>query len=113
MTLKSKEECKFANIPHLENMCSQLVIHYYGNFKVAFLETVIKKMPYFCQINDYATILLPQIERDIMIWNHKTYIEKPLLVKEDQSIRRYRHWFSQFYSENSPLFSFQQENTDW
>lgn len=53
------------------------------------------------------------VERDIMVWNHKTYIDKPILVKEDQSIRRHRHWFNQFYSENSPRFSFQQENTDW
>ncbi|KDR22323.1 cholesterol 7-desaturase [Zootermopsis nevadensis] len=53
------------------------------------------------------------VERDIMIWNHKSYVDKPILVKEDQSIRRHRHWYSQFYSENSPRFSFQQENTDW
>ncbi|KAJ9597610.1 hypothetical protein L9F63_011516, partial [Diploptera punctata] len=44
------------------------------------------------------------VERDIMVWNHKKYIEKPLLVKEDQSIRRHRRWYNQFYSENSPQF---------
>jgi len=58
-------------------------------------------------------LLLSQVERDIMVWNHKTYIDKPILVKEDRYIRRHRHWFNQFYSENSPRFSFQQENTDW
>lgn len=61
MTLKSKEQCKSENIPHLENMCSQPVIHYYGNFRVTFVETLIKKMPYFCQINDYATILFHRL----------------------------------------------------
>ncbi|PSN31862.1 Cholesterol 7-desaturase [Blattella germanica] len=53
------------------------------------------------------------VERDIMVWNHKKYIDKPLLVKEDHSIRRHRRWYSQFYSENSPQFSFQKESMDW
>lgn len=57
-------------------------------------------------------ICLFQIERDIMVWNHKKYV-KPLLVKEDQAIVRHRRWFSQFYSTNSPRFSFQRDSLDW
>ncbi|KAL1130138.1 hypothetical protein AAG570_013076 [Ranatra chinensis] len=53
------------------------------------------------------------IERDIMVWNHKKYIDKPLLVKEDKTLAKHRRWFSQFYSENSPLFSSRKENMDW
>ncbi|MBN3323830.1 DAF36 desaturase, partial [Atractosteus spatula] len=54
-----------------------------------------------------------QFERDVMIWNNKKYISKPLLVKEDSAIQRHRRWFSQFYSENSPRLGFQQDSLDW
>uniref|UniRef100_A0A6B2L605 cholesterol 7-desaturase n=1 Tax=Arcella intermedia TaxID=1963864 RepID=A0A6B2L605_9EUKA len=43
-------------------------------------------------------------EQDVMIWQWKTFPSKPALVKEDAPIRRYRHWFSQFYSEHSTTF---------
>uniref|UniRef100_A0A4W3J4N6 cholesterol 7-desaturase n=3 Tax=Callorhinchus milii TaxID=7868 RepID=A0A4W3J4N6_CALMI len=54
-----------------------------------------------------------QFERDVMIWNNKKYISKPLLLKEDAAIARHRRWFAQFYSENSPRFTFRQEGLDW
>ncbi|XP_053329116.1 cholesterol 7-desaturase nvd-like [Spea bombifrons] len=54
-----------------------------------------------------------QFERDVMIWNNKKYVSKPLLVKEDAAIQKHRRWYSQFYSENSPRFSFQKHGLDW
>ncbi|OCT66861.1 cholesterol 7-desaturase nvd-like [Xenopus laevis] len=54
-----------------------------------------------------------QFERDVMIWNNKKYISKPMLVKEDAAIQKHRRWFSQFYSDNSPQMTFQQEQLDW
>lgn len=54
-----------------------------------------------------------QVERDIMIWNHKIFLTKPLLVKEDHSIKKHRRWFSQFYSENSPRLTMRKETLDW
>nr|XP_032628776.1 cholesterol 7-desaturase-like [Chelonoidis abingdonii] len=54
-----------------------------------------------------------QFERDIMIWNNKQYLSKPLLVKEDSAIPRHRRWFAQFYSENSTRFTFQKGVLDW
>nr|XP_005295690.1 cholesterol 7-desaturase nvd-like [Chrysemys picta bellii] len=54
-----------------------------------------------------------QFERDIMIWNNKQYLSKPLLVKEDSAIQRHRRWFAQFYSENSTRFTFQKGGVDW
>ena len=54
-----------------------------------------------------------QFERDVMIWNNKTYISKPLLVKEDSSIQKHRRWFSQFYSDNSPRLRFQYDTLDF
>ncbi|XP_063001020.1 cholesterol 7-desaturase nvd-like [Elgaria multicarinata webbii] len=54
-----------------------------------------------------------QFERDIMIWNNKQYLSKPLLVKEDAAILRHRRWYSQFYSKNSVRFTSQTDALDW
>ncbi|CAM5102459.1 unnamed protein product [Natator depressus] len=54
-----------------------------------------------------------QFERDIMIWNNKQYLSKPLLVKEDSAIQRHRRWFAQFYSENSTRVTCQKGGLDW
>ncbi|XP_030379925.1 cholesterol 7-desaturase isoform X2 [Scaptodrosophila lebanonensis] len=43
-------------------------------------------------------------ERDINIWNHKTFRSNPLLVKEDTSLKRFRIWYGQFYTANSKTF---------
>ncbi|KJE94081.1 Rieske domain-containing protein [Capsaspora owczarzaki ATCC 30864] len=42
-----------------------------------------------------------QVERDIMIWNNKCFVDKPLLIPEDSLIGKWRRWYSQFYSESS------------
>ncbi|KAI0232477.1 Cholesterol 7-desaturase [Lamellibrachia satsuma] len=54
-------------------------------------------------------------ERDIMIWNNKRYASKPVLVKskEDALVQQYRRWYSQFYSEHSPRFTFHKDTLDW
>ncbi|XP_066436107.1 cholesterol 7-desaturase nvd-like [Eleutherodactylus coqui] len=54
-----------------------------------------------------------QFERDVMVWNNKKYISKPLLVKEDSAIQRHRRWYSQFYSANSPRLTFQEDGLSW
>uniref|UniRef100_A0A4W6FDN5 cholesterol 7-desaturase n=1 Tax=Lates calcarifer TaxID=8187 RepID=A0A4W6FDN5_LATCA len=54
-----------------------------------------------------------QFERDVMIWNNKKYISKPLLVKEDSAIQKHRRWFSQFYSENSPRLQYRRDTLDF
>jgi len=53
------------------------------------------------------------IERDIMIWNHKRYESKPLLVKEDQLVAKHRRWYAQFYSEHSPRFGQRKDTLEW
>uniref|UniRef100_A0A182W4V2 cholesterol 7-desaturase n=1 Tax=Anopheles minimus TaxID=112268 RepID=A0A182W4V2_9DIPT len=52
-------------------------------------------------------------ERDMMVWNHKQFIDNPLLIKEDRLIKSYRKWYSQFYSENSVSFTMAKEKLDW
>ncbi|XP_039200866.1 cholesterol 7-desaturase nvd-like isoform X6 [Crotalus tigris] len=54
-----------------------------------------------------------QFERDMMIWNNKRFLSKPLLVKEDAAILRHRRWFSQFYSQNSWKPKAQKGQLDW
>ena len=62
-------------------------------------------------INQIIMCLLHlQLERDMIAWNNKSYALKPLLVREDELILRHRRWFSQFYSKNSPRFSFKKED---
>ncbi|XP_065354900.1 cholesterol 7-desaturase nvd [Calliphora vicina] len=52
-------------------------------------------------------------ERDMSMWNHKIFRKQPQLVKEEMSVKLFRNWYSQFYSENSRLFSEAYENIDW
>eukprot|EP00066_Takifugu_rubripes_P010520 XP_003978421.1 PREDICTED: cholesterol desaturase daf-36-like [Takifugu rubripes] len=54
-----------------------------------------------------------QFERDVMVWNNKRYVSKPLLVKEDQAIQKHRRWFSQFYSESSPRLKLRRHTLDF
>ncbi|XP_011194161.1 cholesterol 7-desaturase nvd [Zeugodacus cucurbitae] len=52
-------------------------------------------------------------ERDMAIWNHKLFRSTPLLVKEDIGIKKFRMWFSQFYTENSKSFIDARKILDW
>ena len=46
----------------------------------------------------------------MIVWNNKQYKHKPVLVKEDELIVKHRRWYSQFYSKNSPKFSFTKDD---
>jgi len=43
-------------------------------------------------------------EQDVMIWQWKTFPSKPGFVKEDGSVKSFRKWYSQYYSEHSISF---------
>ncbi|XP_067119012.1 cholesterol 7-desaturase nvd-like [Centruroides vittatus] len=49
-------------------------------------------------------------ERDVRLWNYKMYLKNPIYIKEDRQIARFRKWYSQFYSENSPKIEKQDLN---
>ena len=40
-----------------------------------------------------------QFHDDILIWERKGFLKKPLLIKEDGPIMKMRKWYSQFYSK--------------
>eukprot|EP01061_Rhynchopus_euleeides_P041713 TRINITY_DN7294_c0_g1_i1.p1 TRINITY_DN7294_c0_g1~~TRINITY_DN7294_c0_g1_i1.p1 ORF type:complete len:406 (+),score=179.11 TRINITY_DN7294_c0_g1_i1:57-1274(+) len=54
-----------------------------------------------------------QFERDVDIWEAKTFLPKPKLTKGDGPISRYRSWFKSFYSENSVPFGAEDDTTRW
>ena len=40
-----------------------------------------------------------QLEQDIVIWEHKRYIERPVLCDGDGPIGLFRKWVRQFYPQ--------------
>ncbi|CAN7993104.1 unnamed protein product [Ixodes hexagonus] len=54
------------------------------------------------------------VDRDIIIWDHKTFLKNPALLKEDGAIKTFRKWYSQFYSSKSPTWrDVREKNLDW
>lgn len=45
-----------------------------------------------------ASVVAAEINRDIPIWQHKRYLDRPALCPAEGSIGRYRKWTRQFYS---------------
>ena len=45
-----------------------------------------------------ASVVAAEINRDIPIWQHKRYLDRPALGPGEGSIGRYRKWTRQFYS---------------
>ncbi|ESN96223.1 hypothetical protein HELRODRAFT_107375 [Helobdella robusta] len=88
----------------IEPLVQRVVHHIYVN---NFFPTIVAKFFLF------AEALM--VERDIMIWNNKQYISKPLFLKskEDSLIGRHRRWYSQFYSEHSPRLDTSSVKMDW
>ncbi|XP_042148702.1 cholesterol 7-desaturase nvd [Ixodes scapularis] len=41
------------------------------------------------------------VDQDTLIWDHKTFLKNPGLVKEDSAIKTFREWYAQFYSSKS------------
>eukprot|EP00047_Mylnosiga_fluctuans_P007849 m.255872 g.255872 ORF g.255872 m.255872 type:complete len:449 (-) comp19733_c0_seq1:103-1449(-) len=54
-----------------------------------------------------------QVERDLMVWNNKKYVGKPILISEDSLIGQHRRWYKQFYTENSPRYPAHVDGAEW
>ncbi len=50
-----------------------------------------------------ASIVAAEINRDIPIWQHKRYLDRPALCHGEGSIGRYRRWTRQFYTPSSQV----------
>ncbi|KAG0097921.1 hypothetical protein BGZ93_001612 [Podila epicladia] len=48
---------------------------------------------------------------DIFVWRHKTYLHKPLFVKEDAPVKQFRDYYKKFYSPNSRTYA--QDTLEW
>ena len=42
-----------------------------------------------------------KIERDVMVWENKSYNERPMLNKTDGDILKFRRYCTQFYPETA------------
>jgi len=51
----------------------------------------------------YGTVY--QVEQDIPIWNNKVFHINPVLVKADGPVKRFRRWYSQFFSSGSAKYN--------
>ena len=40
-------------------------------------------------------------ERDVKVWNSKTYVDRPIFGIEDKMLQKHRRWYSQFYSSDN------------
>ncbi|XP_067143717.1 cholesterol 7-desaturase nvd-like [Centruroides vittatus] len=67
----------------------------------------------FAAIIDYILFLFEccMFERDIRIWNYKMFLKNPVYVAGDKQIAKFRKWYSQFYSENSPRV--EEQDLNW
>ncbi|KAL7295688.1 hypothetical protein TKK_0011041 [Trichogramma kaykai] len=52
-------------------------------------------------------------QRDVDVWNHKKYMDKPMLVSEDKNIKHFRRWYKQFYSISSPTYESAKDSLEW
>lgn len=58
-------------------------------------------------------IYIMQFERDMIIWNNKTFLKQPQIVREETPIKNFRKWYSQFYSDNSKPFTEASNSLEW
>jgi len=88
------------------------------------VEPMLQKLTHQIYFTWYIPPIIPKfymyaqavnIERDIMVWNHKTHRKTPIMVKslEDATLIKHRRWYAQFYSENSPRLGTQKQGLEW
>lgn len=46
----------------------------------------------------YQRAVLSEFDKDVVIWQHKKYVEAPLLAAGERAIIEFRRWASQFYA---------------
>lgn len=51
--------------------------------------------------------------RDVRVWNHKMYLDNPMLISEEKTIKAFRRWYKQFYSKSSPTYKSCKNSLDW
>jgi len=54
-----------------------------------------------------------QFTRDVSIWNNKTYIHKPIIVKGDGNINGFRRWYSKFYPDSADKTNPTAQDLNW
>lgn len=47
------------------------------------------------------------------MWTNKKYLRNPVLVKEEKALAKFRQWYAQFYSINSPISFTPPDDLEW
>lgn len=68
-------------------------------FHLAFTHPAKATVPQIRMTKLAIASIVSQTEQDIPIWEHKAYLEHPVLCNGDGPIRQYRRWFQQFYAD--------------
>ncbi len=50
--------------------------------------------------DQWGEVMAENLEKDIAIWNHKVYIDPPILAENDGPVGAFRRWAQQFYSRS-------------
>ncbi|CAG7719174.1 unnamed protein product [Allacma fusca] len=80
----------FIHVTPLEPMTQRIVFQLYTS---DWIPTLITSLLFANSLN--------MVYRDAAIWSRKTFVKSPILPKQDTSVKTFRLWFAQFYSENS------------
>jgi phenylpropionate dioxygenase-like ring-hydroxylating dioxygenase large terminal subunit len=48
---------------------------------------------------ELSDVFLEAVSQDVPIWEHKAFVERPVLTKEESGILAFRAWVQQFYSD--------------
>ncbi len=96
-------------------MFFKFVIPEVGNIVVFQTHTPLTPMLLQTQFRYYADAHIPRLlvsyvvgnwvsqwANDLLMWENKIHIKKPLLVKGDGPVARLRRWYYQFYSSGEP-----------
>lgn len=86
-----------------EQICLRLALSAYKKVDVGVIHPSLKFMPKRAILKAVARSTFSgfkhDVEQDIPIWEHKRYIQPPILAEGDGPVGRYRHWVKQFYTE--------------
>ena len=78
-------------------------LRFHTVYNLKFLCKLPKTKPWF--LTSLAKLVLwgesILFERDVKVWNSKTYVDRPIFGIEDKMLQKHRRWYSQFYSSDS------------
>ena len=88
MNMRTQSLC--TTVPIDETRCRLKMIHRVRKSSFPPLTAFMKRT--------YSGLFRQTVEQDITVWEHKTYLTRPVAAKTDAGIMQFRKWARQFYS---------------